>query len=135
MLQAIRNNIFRVLIAIIFLPVLLGCDQKLQDPLKIALHAWSGYEPLFMAEREGWLDKTRVRLIESHTAADSIAALKSGAVDGAGLTLDEVLRARAEGVPISVIFVCDISAGADVVLARPEITRIDQLKGKRIAVE
>ncbi len=135
MLQSIRNNIFRVFVVIILFPVLLGCDQKLQDPLKIALHTWSGYEPLFMAEREGWLDKTRVRLIESHTAADSIAALKSGAVDAAGLTLDEVLRARAEGLPITVFFVCDISAGADVVLARPEITRIDQLKGKRIAVE
>jgi len=88
-----------------------------------------------MAEREGWLDKTQAQLIESHTAAESIEALKAGAVDGAGLTFDEVLRARAEGVAITVVFVCDISAGADVVLGRPEITSISQLKGKRVAVE
>lgn len=135
MLQSIRNKLLRALVACALLPALLGCTQKPQEPLKVSLHAWSGYEPLFMAEREGWLDKTQVQLVESHTAADSIEALKSGVVDGAGLTFDEVLRARAEGVPITVIFVCDISAGADVVLARPDITRIGLLKGKRIAVE
>lgn len=101
MLHSIRNNIFRVFAAIIVFPVLFGCDQKLQEPLKFALHTWSGYEPLFMAEREGWLDKTQVRLIESHTAADSIAALKSGAVDGAGLTLDKDTFLPALGSPYS----------------------------------
>jgi NitT/TauT family transport system substrate-binding protein len=135
MLQFIQVNLLRALVALVLLSVLLGCSQKSVEPMKVSLHAWSGYEPLFMAAREGWLDKTRVQLIESHTAADSIAALKTGAVDAAGLTFDEVLRARAEGIPITVIFVCDISAGADVVLARPEIRRIAQLKGKRIAVE
>lgn len=135
MIQSIRNKLLHALVACALLPALLGCSQKPQEPLKVSLHVWSGYEPLFMAEREGWLDKAQVKLVENHTAADSIEALKTGAVDGAGLTFDEVLRARAEGVPISVVFVCDISAGADVVLARPEITRIGQLKGKRIAVE
>lgn len=135
MLHSIRNHLLRALFVSACFSVLLGCTHKPEEPLKVSLHVWSGYEPLFMAEREGWLDKTKVQLVETHTAADSIDALKSGTVDAAGLTFDEVLRARAEGIPITVIFVCDISAGADVVLARPDITRISQLKGKRVAVE
>jgi NitT/TauT family transport system substrate-binding protein len=124
-----------ILVAVLATALISGCSPKEESPLKISLHMWAGYEPIFMADREGWLDKNKVQIVESHSAADSISALKNKTVDAAGLTFDEVLRARAEGVPISVVMVCDISAGADVVLAKAEIKSIAELKGKRIAVE
>ncbi|MDR9441043.1 MAG: ABC transporter substrate-binding protein, partial [Halomonas sp.] len=58
-----------------------------------------------------------------------------GELDGAALTLDEVLKARAEGLPLAVILVFDDSVGADMVLARPQIATLADLSGARIAVE
>lgn len=61
--------------------------------------------------------------------------LEDGLLDGAAFTLDEVLRARTNGVPLTVVAVFDISAGADVLLVRPGIKKLSDLSGKRIAVE
>lgn len=103
--------------------------------MTIATHMWPGYEPLSLANDLGWIDKKRVKLIETDSATDSIQLLEAGKIDGAGLTLDEVLRIRATGLPLSVLLVCDISAGADMLLVRTEIKQLADLKGKRIGVE
>lgn len=126
-----------------FLTVLAGsplvwlsaCSKTPESPLSIAAHVWPGYEPMFLARREGWLDPAQVRLVDTTSATDSLQALAAGTVDGAALTLDEVLRARASGVPLTVVLVFDISAGADVLLARPGINKLADLKGRRVAVE
>lgn len=104
-------------------------------PLRIASHVWPGYEFMFLARRHGELPEDQVRLLEMPSATDSLHALSAGFVDGAALTLDEVLRARADGVPLAVVAVLDISAGADMLLARPEIATLRELAGKRIGVE
>ncbi len=62
-------------------------------------------------------------------------ALRVGSLDLAGLTLDEALLLAQEGVPIAVIWVLNTSAGADALLAKPGITTLDALRGKRIGVE
>ena len=110
-----------------------GCRRS--EPLTVASYVWPGYEFMFMAQREGWLDPQRVQLRETASGSETMKALTDGSVDAGALTLDEVLRLRAEGVRLSVALVFDISAGADVVLARPPIRELNQIKGKRIGVE
>lgn len=110
-----------------------GCASA--SPLRIAAHVWPGYELMFLARSLGWLPEDLVRLIETRSASDSLAALARGEAEGAALTLDEVLRARASGIPLSVVLVFDISAGADVVLARPHVATLRKLAGRRIGVE
>ncbi len=112
--------------------LLAGCGPR--PPLRVAAHAWLGYEPMFLARQKGWLDETRVRLVETPSASDSMHLLSSGRVEAAALTLDEVLRARALGLPLGVILVLDVSAGADGVLARSPMG-LGQLRGARIGVE
>ncbi|ATJ84645.1 ABC transporter substrate-binding protein [Halomonas beimenensis] len=104
------------------------------EPLVIGLHPWPGYEPLYLASAFDWLPPSVV-LREGRSAGDSLAGLRQGALDGAALTLDEVLKARAEGIPLTVVAVCDDSVGADMVLTRPGIERLSDLEGQRIAVE
>lgn len=113
----------------------LGACHLVDRPVTIATHMWPGYEPLSLANDLGWMDGKLVKLIETHSATDSIQLLEQGKIDGAGLTLDEVLRIRATGMPLSVLLVCDISAGADMLLVRPEIKTLAALKGVRIGVE
>ena len=116
-------------------PLLHGCGTGEAKPFSVAAHVWPGYEPLFLARTKGWLDEKRVRLVETPSATSSLNALSNGIVEAAALTLDEVLRARASGLSLGVVLVFDVSAGADMVLARPGINTLADLKGRLVGVE
>lgn len=103
--------------------------------MTIASQVWPGYELMFLARQEGWLPAQDLRLLETASATASLAALADHRADGAALTLDEVLRARSAGIALNIVLVFDISAGADMLLARPEIHGLADLAGKRIGVE
>jgi NitT/TauT family transport system substrate-binding protein len=103
-------------------------------PLRLAIHPWIGYETLYLAREFEWL-RSSVTLYQANNLGDSVAALRAGAVDAAALTLDEVLLAREQGVPLVVVMVFNVSAGADALLARPPIAAVSELRGRRVAVE
>ena len=112
-----------------------ACDWMADKPITISAQVWVGYEQMFLARSEGWLDAKQVHLLEITTATDSLKALAEGKADGAALTLDEMLKARASGLPLTAVMVFDISAGADMLLVRPGIKRLQDLKGRRIGLE
>lgn len=132
-LTTTRREFLAGLGAVLLLPLLTGCVKR--PPLRIAAHPWPGYALLFLARREGWLNQRQVRLVETGSATASLQALKNGTADGACITLDELLRARENDIPLTALLVFNISAGADQILARPGISSIRQLAGKRIGVE
>ncbi len=109
-----------------------GCSSG--RPLRLGVHPWIGYEPLYLAEEFDWLPES-VTLLKGEAAADSLARLQAGELDGAALTLDEVLRAKDAGTDLVVVGVTDVSAGADVLLVRPPIDSLEGLRGQRVAVE
>lgn len=92
---------------------LAGCTDR--HTLTVAVHPWIGYESLCLAQDLGWLPR-QVTLQHGRTAAESLAALQAGTVDAAGLTLDEALKARGAGVPLSAVLVLDSSAGGDMLM-------------------
>lgn len=113
---------------------LAGCEAP--PPLvRVASNAWVGYAPLFLARESGHYASANLRLLELSSNSASLMALASGQVEAAALTLDEVLVAREGGLDLKVILMFDDSAGADLVLVRPDITQPDALRGRRIAVE
>lgn len=120
--------------ALACMPLLSRCAVKGQ-PITIGMQTWPGYEPTSLAQTMGWLDEKQVRLVKTTSATDSMQQLEQGKIDGAGLTLDEVLRARENGIPLSVILVCDISAGADQFIVHPRIKSLAEIKGLRIGAE
>jgi NitT/TauT family transport system substrate-binding protein len=112
-----------------------GCAPRAEPGLRIATNQWIGYELLYLSQSLGQLDHTGVRLVELLSNTDSVQALAAGTVDGAGLTLDEAITARAAGLDFKIVLVFDFSAGADALLVRPGIDQLSDLKGKRIGVE
>ncbi|MDP1596886.1 MAG: ABC transporter substrate-binding protein [Methylotenera sp.] len=112
-----------------------ACGLLIDRPIAVAAHVWPGYAPMFLAQDEGWLNAKQVRLVQTRTATASIQALINGEVDGAVLTLDEVLKVRSMGLPVSVVMVFNVSAGADMLLADASIKNLPDLKGKRIGYE
>ena len=107
-----------------------------EQPLRIGTNVWPGYEPLYLAaEREQWPQRLGLRLVEFPSATEVIRAFRNRALEAAALTLDEVLVLQEAGLPLKVVTVLDISAGGDVILARPDITEPGALRGRRIGVE
>jgi NitT/TauT family transport system substrate-binding protein len=131
-----RRGFLKMGVTAITMPVWLGLTGcQAVPPLKIASQVWPGYSFLYLAEQEGLFDRQRIQLIETQNLAESSLLLSEGQVDGAALTLDEVLHIMDMGIALKVILILDSSVGADVVMANPSITRLEQLKGKKIGVE
>lgn len=119
----------------VLLFVLLGCTPEPEPPLRIGTNVWPGYEPLYLARDLGYFDATPVRLVEYTSATEVSRAFRNGAIEAAALTLDEALSLLQYGVAARVVLVMDISHGADVVLARPEIKELRAIKGRRVGAE
>ncbi len=111
-----------------------GCSFG-EPLLRLGAQPWPGYELLYLAREKGWLDGDAIRLVEMPSASDSIQALFAGALEGAALTLDEVLSVSAAGLSLKVVAVLDVSLGADVLLAQPRFRTLAELKGRRVGVE
>lgn len=112
-----------------------GAGCALPAPLlRIGTQVWPGYEMLYLA-RELGMTPPPLRLVEFASATDVLAALDTGSIEGAALTLDEALQARAEGCDLRVVAVLDVSHGADVLLLRRGLEPATPLRGLRIGLE
>ena len=105
------------------------------SPLKIGTIIWPGYEPLFLARSLGYYENTPIRLIEYRSATQIIRAYRNNAIQVASLTLDEVLLLLEDKLDPRVILVMDISNGGDVIIAKPEIKSLSEIKGHTVGVE
>lgn len=103
-------------------------------PLKVGTTMWSGYEPLYLAQHNGFYNRD-IRIINYPSTSEVMRSFRNKALEVAALTLDEVIQLREKNLPVTVFLICDISNGADALLARPPINRLTDLKGKRVAVE
>ncbi len=118
-----------------WLPALAGCRAPDTPAVRVGANPWLGYELMFLAQLRRHVDADQVRLVEAPNATASLRALASGTLEGAALTLDEVLSARARGLDLQVVAVIDESRGADVLLGGPSVDRLSALKGRRIGFE
>lgn len=125
----------RLALALATVPWVGACETEPGQALRIGAQVFPGYELLFLARDLGALPMERVRLVEMPSASASIRALGSGAMDGACLTLDEVISARSRGIALTVVAVLDVSLGADVLLGRPGLDRLSDLRGHTVGVE
>jgi NitT/TauT family transport system substrate-binding protein len=114
-----------------------GAQADLPE-VRIGANLWIGYDLLSLAADVGWFEEEglHVEIVDLGSLTDVRAAFERGYVDGMATTLIEVVQARSEAdrAPVAVLFT-DYSDGADVVVARRDITAVAGLAGARIAVE
>lgn len=121
--------------ALLLVAALLGCVREPEPSLRIGTNVWIGSEPLYLARELGHLDAKAVQLVEYPSASEVLRAFRNDAIDGMVISLDELFGLAVDGLQPKVILVVDISHGADVVVGRPAMRKMNDLKGKRIAVE
>lgn len=115
--------------------LLTACQPQSEQKLRIGTNLWPGYEPLYVAHQQKVFKDLDVQMIEYRAAGQVLNGLRKGTINMAAVTLDEAVRIAASGIPIEVIWLFNISDGADQLLARPGIRDIAGLKGKKIGVE
>jgi NitT/TauT family transport system substrate-binding protein len=106
-----------------------------EPPLRIGTNVWIGSEPLYLARDLQQLDRATVQLVEYPSASEVSRAFRNQAIDGMVISLDELLSLAVDGLQPKVVLVVDVSHGADVIVGRPGMRAMKDLRGKRVAVE
>jgi NitT/TauT family transport system substrate-binding protein len=126
---------FRVLAYVALALALFGCTREPESALRIGTNVWIGSEPLYLARELGHLDASAVQLVEYPSASEVLRAFRNQAIDGMVISLDELFGLAVDGLQPRIILVVDVSHGADVVVGRSGMRKMQDLKGKSVAVE
>lgn len=105
-------------------------------PLKIAYSDWPGWVAWEIAIQKGWIKQAGV---EAEFAwfeyGPSMEAFTAGKVDAVMVTNGDSLVTGANGAKNVVIMLVDYSNGNDMIIAKPGIKSVKELKGKKIGLE
>ena len=107
-------------------------------PVVIGYSNWAGWWPWAIAEQEGLFAKNganvELKWFDGYLA--SMEALAAGQLDGNCQTLNDTISFAGSAVNGEVaVLVNDNSAGNDKIIVTKDINKIEDLKGKKVAVE
>lgn len=129
-----RSGIIGAMLAALILG---GCNNDRQsgaDSIIVGTNYWTGYETLHYASANHFYQgDVTTRIYDSTNTV--LNDFRSGRIQAAALTLDEVMILKDQGFDPLIIAVLDISQGGDCIVARPSIGSVGMLKNKNIAVE
>ena len=106
------------------------------EPLKIGYSDWPGWVAWEVAIEKGWFKEAGVDVnFEWFDYVASMDAFAAGKLDAVAMTNGDTLVTGSSGAQGVMIIVNDYSNGNDMIVARPGITSVKDLKGKKIGVE
>lgn len=106
--------------------------------IRIGLNTWPGYEPLFIAAEKGFLqnETIQIQLVPYSSLHEVQAAFEQQQIDGMATTIAELIYAYARTKRLGkIVLVTNFSSGADVLISHQEIDSMQDLKGKKVAIE
>ncbi len=111
--------------------------QSSASPVRIGYSAWPGWFPWRVSEEKGLFEKAGVPVTMQWFDGylDSINALNAGQLDCNSQTLGDTISSVAGGADLQVVLTNDNSTGNDQIIAAEGITSVEQLKGRKVAVE
>jgi NitT/TauT family transport system substrate-binding protein len=127
----------RILLSAIALFLLGACDsaKSKAQPIRLGLSDWPGHAPFYAAGKLGLFSPAQVQIKDFSSNFDRNRAFSQGRLDVLATPLFDALRMVDDGVPLKIILFFDYSSGGDGIVARKEIARVADLKGKRVSVE
>lgn len=133
--RLLSNFIFSFMAGLLLVSALAGCIQNPPDPLRVGFLVWPGYETLFLARDLGHYKETPIRLVDYPSASELIRGFRNKNLEAVTLTLYEALLVAETEPDVRIVLILDSSNGADVVLAKPQIKTLLDIKGRRVGVE
>ncbi len=104
--------------------------------LKVGYSDWPGWLAWQVAIEKGWLKEDGVDVeFEWFDYVPSMDAYSAGKLDGVFVTNGDALVIGSSGAKSTTILLTDYSDGNDMVVAKPGIKSLKELKGKKIGVE
>lgn len=106
------------------------------EPLKIGYSDWPGWVAWQVAIDKGWFKEAGVDVkFEWFDYSASMDAFTAGKVDAVLMTNGDALVTGAGGAKSVMVMITDYSNGNDMIVAKPGIKSVTDLKGKKVAVE
>src|ERR1700689_2088433 len=123
------------MIAAVSAPPPAGSAQA-PPPLRIGYSDWPGWVAWQIAIDKGWLREAGLDVkFDWFDYSASMEAFAAGKIDGDCLTNGDALVMGAGGARNVIIMITDYSNGNDMIVARPGIKTLKDLKGKKIGIE
>ena len=131
------RHLYRIalLLALLLVGACEGPSEPMAKPLMVGTNAWPGYLPGYIARDKDLFGNKLIQMQQYESAIEVMDAFRKDKIQVAALTIDEALELTQNGIPIKVILVTNISAGADVIIAKPGITSVKELAGRRVGLE
>lgn len=105
-------------------------------PLKVGYSDWPGWTAWQIAIDKGWFKEAGVDVkFEWFDYSASMDAFAAGKLDAVGMTNGDALVTGSGGAKSVILMMTDYSNGNDMIVAKPGIKSIADLKGKKVAVE
>lgn len=102
-------------------------------PVTFAMNAWIGFAPIFVASEKEFFGAYPLKFVHMETGIN--AAVVSGSVDSADLSMNQVIGDHLKGFNVKIVMPIDYSNGADAIVARTSITSVAGLRGKTIPLD
>lgn len=126
------------LVAMSVIPLAMLCAQPSQaaQALKVGYSDWPGFVAWQVAIEKGWFKEAGVAVnFEWFDYSASMDAYAAGKLDAVGVTNGDALVTGAGGAKSKMIMLTDYSNGNDMIIGKPGIKSLKDLKGKKVAVE
>ena len=106
------------------------------EPLKIGYSDWPGFVAFQVAIDKGWFKEAGVDVkFEWFDYSASMDAYTAGKLDAVMVTNGDALVVGSGGAKNVMVLITDYSNGNDMIVAKPGIKSIEDLKGKKIGLE
>jgi len=104
---------------------------------RLGLHAWLGDLPFYLAKEMRLLEKYRipVEFLNLEKREDRTGLWLKGDLEFLNVTLDVAILLREKKPELKILMPMSQSIGAEALIARNEIATLNDLRGKRIAIE
>ena len=133
---------FSFILLIITLSGLSACGSQATSsnslpPLKMGHVPWVGFGAIYIADKQDFFEaeKVAVEIMPYQSYSDLSADFATRKLDISTTAYADAIAQAAAGVPLQIVWVFDSSNGGDVVVGSPQISTIEDLRGKRIGLE
>ena len=114
----------------------LSISAHAAQPLKIGYSDWPGWVAWQVAIDKGWFKEAGVPVtFEWFDYSASMDAFSAGKIDAVTMTNGDALVTGAAGAKSVMVMITDYSNGNDMIIGKPGVRSIKDLKGKKVAVE